>query len=161
MQAVTRRGAHLVARAGGARRGGGAARAGEAAARASAAREARPTSGRAPPPSRQYVLRVERALRARHDAWGRELLAAPTGPTLEGAERYLRPLLLARAAGGRLLTPSGVHYLPFSLPESARGATAVALFFVLWAYLVVVMLGVAAALPALVPMAVVVLAVNW
>jgi hypothetical protein len=40
------------------------------------------------------------------------------------------------------------------------GATAVGLFFTLWVYLVMVMLGIAVALPALVPMAVVVLLVN-
>ncbi len=40
-------------------------------------------------------------------------------------------------------------------------ATAVGLFLTLWAYLVLVMVGVTPALPALVPMAVVILAVNW
>lgn len=101
--------------------------AGEATPRARVGLEARPTSCPEAQPNRSHVRRVETALRARHDAWGRELLAAPEGPTLEAAERYLHPLLLARAAGGRLLTTSGVHYVPFSLPESARGATAVAL----------------------------------
>lgn len=89
--------------------------------------EARPTTCREAQPTRSYARRVERALRARHDAWGRELLAAPGGPTLARAERYLKPLLFARAQNGRLLTDSGVHYTHFSLPESAKGATSVAL----------------------------------
>lgn len=40
-------------------------------------------------------------------------------------------------------------------------ATAIGLFIVLWLYLVAVAVGIAPSLPALVPMAVVVLAVNW
>ncbi|MFO7571828.1 MAG: hypothetical protein R6W48_04410 [Gaiellaceae bacterium] len=70
---------------------------------------------------------MNRALRARHDTWGKELLAAPNGPTLERAEGYLKPILFARAQNGRLLTDSGVHYTHFSQPGSARGATTVAL----------------------------------
>jgi hypothetical protein len=74
-----------------------------------------------------YVHRVARALRAKRDIWGNVLLAAPNGPTYEGAARYLKPLLLARAANGKPLTDSGVHYAPFAQPEGAWGATSVAL----------------------------------
>jgi hypothetical protein len=74
-----------------------------------------------------YVHRVTRALRARRDVWGDSLLAAPHGPTYAGAARYLKPLLLARAANGRPLTESGVHYAAFGEPDGAWGATSVAL----------------------------------
>jgi hypothetical protein len=101
--------------------------AGVAAPGGSSALEARPTTCREAQPSRAYNERVERALRARQDTWGKRLLAMPGGPTLERAERFLRPVFFARAQNGRLLTPSGVHYTHFSMPESAKGATAVAL----------------------------------
>jgi hypothetical protein len=55
------------------------------------------------------------------------LLASPGGPSYERAQRFLHPLFLARAPKGRSLTNSGVHYVHFSQPESARGATTVAL----------------------------------
>jgi hypothetical protein len=74
-----------------------------------------------------YVHRVARALRARRDVWGERLLASRDGPTFAGASRYLKPLFLARAADGRPLTESGVHYAPFAQPEGAWGATSVAL----------------------------------
>ncbi|GIU94819.1 MAG: hypothetical protein KatS3mg012_1276 [Gaiellaceae bacterium] len=94
---------------------------------AAGALEARPTTCREAQPSRRENARIERALRAQQDTWGKQLLAAPEGPTLERAERFLRPLFFARAQDGRLLTPSGVHYTHFSLPESPKGATSVAL----------------------------------
>jgi hypothetical protein len=72
-----------------------------------------------------YMHRIARALRARRDVWGERLLASPSGPTLEGASRYLKPLLMARAANGRPLTESGVHYAPFAEPDGAWGATKV------------------------------------
>lgn len=75
----------------------------------------------------RYVHRVTRALSSRRDVWGNVLLAAPRGPTYAGAERYLKPLLLARAANGKPLTESGVHYVPFTQPRGARGALSVAL----------------------------------
>ncbi len=74
-----------------------------------------------------YVARVNRALRARRDVWGKAMLAAPGGPTYERASRYLRPLFLARGPRGRLLTESGVHYTHFAQPDGAWGATSVAL----------------------------------
>src|SRR5919106_805764 len=55
------------------------------------------------------------------------LLAAPGGPSYERAQRFLQPLFLARAQNGRPLTDSGVHYTHFAQPESAKGATTVAL----------------------------------
>lgn len=78
-------------------------------------------------PSGRYQRRVTSALRARRDLWGDRLLASKGGPTFEAAERYLPPLLLARAAGGHKLTDSGVHYVPFTQPLGARGAISVAL----------------------------------
>jgi hypothetical protein len=78
-------------------------------------------------PGPSYVRRVRRALYARRDVWGKRLLAAPGGPSYERAQRFLQPLFLARAQNGRPLTDSGVHYAHFSQPESARGATTVAL----------------------------------
>jgi hypothetical protein len=104
-----------------------AARSGETSARGAGKLEARPTTCREAQPTRAYTRRVDRALRARHDAWGRQLLAARGGPTLERAESYLKPLFFARAQNGRLLTDSGAHYTHFSLPESSKGATSVAL----------------------------------
>ncbi|CAN5205031.1 hypothetical protein BH20ACT13_BH20ACT13_15850 [soil metagenome] len=77
--------------------------------------------------SSRYVKRVNRALNSRRDSWGARLLAAPDGPTYERAERFLTPLLLARAKNGRLLTDSGVHYTHFSQPPNLRGATSVGL----------------------------------
>src|SRR4249919_744401 len=74
-----------------------------------------------------YVRSVRRALGSNRDAWGKSLLSTRTGPTYERAQRYLRPLFLARAKNGRPLTESGAHYLPFSEPKSSRGTTAVAL----------------------------------
>jgi hypothetical protein len=72
--------------------------------------------------------RILRALRSGRDVWGEALLAARNGPTYEAARRYLGPLLLARAARKTALTPSGVHYVPFSQPaDTARGAGSVAL----------------------------------
>ncbi len=74
-----------------------------------------------------YVHRVTLALRARRDVWGDRLLASRNGPTYAGARRFLAPLVLARAANGRPLTDSGVHYTPFAEPEGAWGAVSVAL----------------------------------
>jgi hypothetical protein len=74
-----------------------------------------------------YVSRVMRALRSKKDVWGNALLAAPGGPTYAGARRYLKPLLLAKAAKGAVLTASGVHYVPFSGPTGVDGAGSMAL----------------------------------
>ena len=78
-------------------------------------------------PSAAETRRVRSALLARRDVWGDRLLAARRGPTYDGVARYLPPLLLARAANGRPLTDSGVHYVPFTEPLGARGAISVAL----------------------------------
>ncbi len=85
------------------------------------------TTCRAGAPSGRYQRRVANALRARRDLWGDRLLASRAGPTYEAVERYLPPLLLARAARGKPLTDSGVHYVPFTQPLGARGAISVAL----------------------------------
>ena len=71
--------------------------------------------------------RIDQALRAGSDLWGEALLAAPNGPTYDGARRYLPPLLLAKAARQTRLTASGVHYLAFSQPDGAQGAGSAAL----------------------------------
>ena len=82
-----------------------------------------------PPPAlgNAYVARVRSALASGRDVWGEALLAAPAGPTLAGARRYLAPLLLARGPKGTRLTESGVYYLPFAQPDGPRGAGTVAL----------------------------------
>jgi hypothetical protein len=74
-----------------------------------------------------YVRSVTAALGARRDVWGNRLIASRAGPTYGAANRSLRPLLLAGAAGRRPLTRSGVHYLPFGIPPGVQGLTAVAL----------------------------------
>jgi len=91
--------------------------------------EVTPGSGQCPPAALDpgYAKRVTGALRATEDVWGNALLAAPDGPTYAGARRYLKPLLLARAAKGASLTASGVHYLPFSGPVGEQGAGSMAL----------------------------------
>jgi hypothetical protein len=77
------------------------------------------TSARAAPScatggaSSAYAAKVERAVRSGRDVWGESLLRTPGGPTYAGASRFLAPLLLARGAGGKPLTESGVYYLPF------------------------------------------------
>jgi hypothetical protein len=73
-----------------------------------------------------YLRGVERALRAREDVWGQELLSKPGGPTYNGVRPYLKPLMFAKAAHGRPLTASGVYYIPFAEP-GAGGAGTVAL----------------------------------
>ena len=80
-----------------------------------------------PAPGAEYNARVRSALATGRDVWGEALLAAPSGPTLAGARRYLTPLLLARGPKGRQLTASGVYYLPFAQPDGPRGAGTVAL----------------------------------
>ena len=74
-----------------------------------------------------YAKRVDRALRARQDAWGNALLRSPDGPTYEGAARYLGPLVRARGARGVSLTDSGVHYVAFSGQVGPSGADSMAL----------------------------------
>ena len=78
-------------------------------------------------PSPSEAARIRTASVARRDLWGERLLRAPEGPTLAGAQRFLRPLLFARAAGRTGLTRSGVHYVAFSQPAGVEGATTVSL----------------------------------
>jgi hypothetical protein len=91
------------------------------------AREASPSDCRSAEPGAGYAQRVARALRAKEDVWGNELLARPEGPTFAGARRYLSPLLLAKAAKGARLTDSGVHYVPFSGQVGGSGVGSMAL----------------------------------
>jgi hypothetical protein len=88
---------------------------------------ARGTSCTAPGAPPGYVRSVRRALRAKRDFWGGRLLASPSGPTYEGVRRHLAPLLYAYSSSGRLLTKSGVYYLPFSFPFSPYGPQGFAL----------------------------------
>jgi hypothetical protein len=77
-----------------------------------------------------YVRGVLDALAARQDVWGEELLRSPQGPTYLRVARYLHPLLRVGSPAGRgprHLTNSGVYYLAFGRPDSARGASAVQL----------------------------------
>jgi hypothetical protein len=78
-------------------------------------------------PESGYSGRVERALRAGKDLWGNALLADRSGPRYLRAQRYLKPLLFARAPGKRPLTDSGVHYVAFSQPLGPQGAGSAAL----------------------------------
>ena len=80
----------------------------------------------APRAGSAYSAWVLRALRSGRDVWGEQLLRSPAGPTAAGADRFLAPLVLARAARGAL-TESGVYAVPFSQPLGAQGAGAVAL----------------------------------
>ena len=74
-----------------------------------------------------HVGAVTRAVRARRDIWGEQLLAAPGGPTYEAARRFLSPILYAQQSRHRPLTSSGVYYLPLSYPYTAYGSTTFAL----------------------------------
>ena len=91
------------------------------------ARTAAAGSCRQPGVSSGYAHRITLALRSRRDVWGDRLLSSRNGPTYRAARRFLAPLVLARAANGRPLTESGVHYTPFAEPDGAWGAVSVAL----------------------------------
>ena len=78
-------------------------------------------------PDAAEVARLRTAAAARRDIWGEQLLASAEGPTLAGAQRFLRPLLFAKAAGRTNLTRSGVHYVAFSQPAGVQGAETVSL----------------------------------
>ena len=73
-----------------------------------------------------YAGSVLRALRAKRDVWGNDLIGRPNGPTYAAVRRLLKPLLYARGRK-KSLTSSGLYYLPFAQPLGVRGATTVAL----------------------------------
>src|SRR6266511_4036198 len=73
-----------------------------------------------------YAGSVLRALRAKQDLWGNQLIARPNGPTYASVRRLLKPLLFARSLR-KPLTASGIYYLPFAQPLGVRGASTVAL----------------------------------
>ena len=81
----------------------------------------------APGVSSAYAHSVRAALSAKHDVWGRRLLAAPGGPSYEHARAALAPLLYATGRGGKKLTDSGVYYLPFAFPFNVNGSRLFAL----------------------------------
>ena len=93
-------------------------------------RRARAEGCRHPAVGAAYTKGVLRALAAGSDVWGNALLRSREGPTYEGVRRYLKPLLLGRAARRRppkRLTASGVHYLAFGQPLGVHGASPIAL----------------------------------
>jgi hypothetical protein len=73
-----------------------------------------------------YAGSVLRALRAKRDVWGEQLLRRGDGPTYDAVRRLLKPLLYARAQR-KPLTASGVYYLPFAQPLGNHGALEIAL----------------------------------
>src|SRR3954447_13205639 len=73
-----------------------------------------------------YAASVRSALAKGRDVWGERLLRTRNGPTYEAVVRRLPPLLFAAGPRGRLVTGSGVYYLPFGWP-SQFGAQTVAL----------------------------------
>jgi hypothetical protein len=73
-----------------------------------------------------YAGSVLRALRAKRDVWGEQLIRRPEGPTYAAVRRLLKPLLFARAKR-KPLTASGVYYLPFAQPLGSHGALEIAL----------------------------------
>ena len=75
---------------------------------------------RAQPVTPGYAGSVLRALWAKHDVWGNDLIARPNGPTYAAVRRLLKPLLFARSKG-EALTTSGVYYLPFAQPLGRHG----------------------------------------
>jgi hypothetical protein len=87
-------------------------------------------AARCPPPPRAspaLTARVTAALRARIDVWGERLLRSRAGPTYASVRRLLPPIELARGTKGRLLTATGVHYVPLAQPLGAYGAGSVSL----------------------------------
>ena len=94
---------------------------------AAPAPHARAASGCEPPRATSaYAGSVLRALRAKRDVWGEQLIDRRGGPTYEAVRRLLKPLWFARAKQ-RPLTASGVYYLPFAQPLGSRGAYEIAL----------------------------------
>ena len=82
------------------------------------------------PLSAAYTSAVKGALASKQDVWGNELLRSPSGPTYEGVQRHLHPLLLVGPPLGRApnrLTDSGVYYLAFGQPSGSDGARSLGL----------------------------------
>jgi hypothetical protein len=79
-----------------------------------------------PHASPAYAGSVLRALRAKRDVWGEQLIRRRGGPTYDSVRRLLKPLLFARAKK-KPLTSSGVYYLPFAQPLGSHGALEIAL----------------------------------
>ncbi|GBC91660.1 hypothetical protein HRbin15_00114 [bacterium HR15] len=101
---------------------------------------------------------VKRVMESAPAVVERATVAVMTAPTSAPTVERVVPIVLMGVGDFVFLALYAACLYRFALRAFA---TAIGLFFVLWAYLVIVMLGVANALPALVPMAVVVLAVNW
>ena len=76
----------------------------------------------------QYKAAVQAALASGPDLWGEELLARPEGPTFENIKDLLTPLMYAvQPAAEGPQTPTGVHYLPFGVPDGLSGRGTIAL----------------------------------
>jgi hypothetical protein len=101
---------------------------------------------------------VKRVMEVAPQVVERASVAVMTTPTAAPSVERVVPIVLIGAGDFIFLALYAACLYRFQLRAFA---TALGLFFVLWGYLVIVMLGVMTALPALVPMAVVVLAVNW
>ncbi len=72
-----------------------------------------------------YDDAVNSALAAKQDVWGNELLRSPDGPTYEGVQRHLHPVMLVGPPSGlapNRLTDSGIYYLAFGRPRDSGGA---------------------------------------
>jgi hypothetical protein len=75
-----------------------------------------------------YDYAVNSALAAKQDVWGNELLRSPGGPTYEGVQRHLHPLMLVGPPSGlahNRLTDSGIYYLAFGRPTDSGGRRSV------------------------------------
>ena len=80
-----------------------------------------------PRASAAYTARMARALRARTDVWGEELLAAPGGPTYARRPRLVSPLLLAGAPRKQRADRVRLPLRAVLRARSASGARSVAL----------------------------------
>ncbi len=100
---------------------------------------------------------VKRVMQVAPEVVERAAVAVMTAPTATPTIERVMPIVLMGVGDFMFLALYAACLYRFRLRVFA---TAVGLFFGLWAYLVMVMLGVATVLPALVPMAVVVLIVN-
>ncbi|MCS7065505.1 MAG: hypothetical protein NZL85_04420 [Fimbriimonadales bacterium] len=100
---------------------------------------------------------VKRVMETAPEVMERAAVAVMTVPTAAPVVERVVPIVLMGVGDFVFLALYAACLYRFGLRTFA---TAIGLFFVLWAYLVIVMLGVMPALPALAPMAVVVLAIN-